>query len=88
MAKTKAKPQSNTLAGVLVGPFRAIAEQLPLSKLTAAQSVNCVMDIIGGLLCLAFILRSDNDLYRMICFLSVLVLSVICIFGTDRRRRF
>lgn len=72
----------------LARPLRIIAERLPLSKLTAAQTVNCVMDIVGGVLCLAFIFIGQDDLYKLISFLAVLVLSIACVLATDRRRRF
>ena len=68
--------------------FRSIAARLPYGKLTGAQTHNLASDLIGGILCAMFLLKSDNYILSITCVAMVLALSYLCLIATDRRRRF
>jgi len=68
--------------------LRSIADRLPYGKLTGAQVHNLASDLIGAVLCLAFIVKSDSYLLNFVCIACVLALSYLCLMATDRRRRF
>jgi hypothetical protein len=89
MAKTGESDQAgNQGVARVIEPIGKLVERLPIGKLSAPQTVNCVMDIVGAILCIAFLLRADNEYLMAVCVLSVIALAVFCVLATDRRRRF
>jgi hypothetical protein len=68
--------------------LKTLAERLPYSKLTAAQAANVVFDVLGAMMAITFVFKSDNDIHKLLCIFGVLVLSLVCLQSSDRRRRF
>jgi len=61
---------------------------LAAGKARPSQIINGVADVGGIIASIVFIVRTGNSFYSMANLSIVMTLTVICIVGTDQRRRF
>jgi hypothetical protein len=83
------KHQSTPKGGMsFFTPIRDMIAKLPYTKMTAAQTHNLACDLVGAVVGIVFIFRSDSAALSLACFFGWMILSFLCMNATDRRRRF
>jgi hypothetical protein len=67
-------------------PLEIIAAALPISKLSAAQTVNAIGDLCAAVLGLCFLWVAENDGLKFALVVILAILAFMCFIVTHQRR--